>query len=115
MVNSPERMQPAQPEQVVQQVPETVDVAESLAEQGVSAMPSQFTAQVTDDQGNSLIHTPADQPVITISVPADAQTLENKTHKGSIDDSATWNTFYWFRMIQKAFHFGWRVVVGSDK
>lgn len=65
-------------------------------------VPTQFKAQVADDQGNNLIQTPHNQKV-TIQVPAESKELLDQTSKtGSKEDSKTWWAATWIRTILKA-------------
>lgn len=93
-------------------VPERPEFPEEIEQSGVSAPPTQFTAQVTDDTGQNLV-TPTDpQPVnsVSVQIPADQQQLSVYA-QGDQDDSKTWNAFFWLRIIKKALKKGWRVVV----
>jgi len=76
----------------------------------VQQVPSKFTAQVTDDQGQPLIQTPQTQ---TITVPATQQQLDDWS-KGSPTNALTWFAVFWIRMVKKAFYFGWRLVSGNE-
>ncbi|OGM26779.1 hypothetical protein A3A76_00785 [Candidatus Woesebacteria bacterium RIFCSPLOWO2_01_FULL_39_23] len=75
---------------------------------GVKTRRDDFTAQVTDDSGKPLIRTPKTQQV-TIQIPA-SQTQLTAWTKGSADDALTWFAVFWIRLIQKAVHFGWRMI-----
>ena len=79
--------------------------------QVVQAIPTRFSAQVTGQDGGNLIQTPQTQAV-TIQIPTDDDSLK-KLSKGSIGDAITCFALFWLRMIKKALHFGWRVVVRS--
>lgn len=50
-----------------------------------------------------------DSNVITITVPATPQQLEDWA-KGPPDNALTWLSFYWIRMIKKALFHGYRVM-----
>jgi hypothetical protein len=105
MVATPEK----EPQQAPEGVKEVVDVPEippHVEKGGVSVTPSQFTAQVSDDQGQPLIKP---TPTRTIDPPAAEEQLE-KQSKGSPASSATWLATFWRRMIKKARHFGWKIV-----
>jgi hypothetical protein len=93
----------------VKEVPETPEVPTHLEQTGLSARPTQVTAQVNDDKGVPLIQTPANQ-VVSITIPANQQQLADWS-KGSPSDSLTWFAVFWLRMIRKAIHFGWRMIV----
>lgn len=111
MAESKEREKPLVPE--VEQRPEDMpEVSRELEKAGVRTTKSQFTAQVTDDQGKQLTQSPATQ-VVTIQIPAAQAQLEDWSH-GSPANSLTWFATFWLRLIKKALHFGWRVVTGSN-
>ncbi len=109
MAVTPEREpKPAVPEEVTER---PVEVPPEVERAGAQAVPTQFTAQVTDDAGQQLIQAPATQ-VITIQIPAAQSQLEDWSH-GSPADSLTWFALFWLRMIKKALHFGWRIITGG--
>ncbi len=95
-------------EQGVEEIPQTPEIPPEIERVGVTPTQSQFTAQVSDDQGNPLLQT--SQSNVTITLPTDHESLE-KLSKGSISDALTWMSAYFLRMIKKAVHFGWKVVV----
>lgn len=96
-------------EQIIKRRPEEVSIPPEVErKEGVTPIPSQFKAQVTDDSGRPLITTPATKTV-TIQIPADQTTLVN-WKKGKVTDSITWLANFWLRIIKKAAHFGWRLV-----
>ncbi len=108
MPSAPEREPvPKQPEGI-KEVPETPEVSPAVERAGVKTTPSQVTAQVTDDQGQQLIQTPANKTT-TITIPTDQDQL-SVWAKGPPASSLTWLGAFWTRMIKKAFHFGWKVV-----
>lgn len=80
---------------------------------GAQVVQKNFTAQVTDNQGQPVIQTPPTQ-VITIQPPADPQTLTTQA-KGDTSSASTWNKASWLRVIKKALHFGWRIVSGKSE
>lgn len=82
-------------------------------EGGIQTHPTQFTQQVTDDQGNQIIQTPATQQV-SITIPSD-QTQLTTWSKGSIVDSLTWFALYWLRMLKKAAFYGWKVLISGGE
>lgn len=63
--------------------------------------------------GQQAIQTPQDQ-TITITLPSDPQVLMQQTKKGNIVDALTWFAAYWLRMVKKAAHFGWKVIVKTQ-
>ena len=97
----------------VQFVPETPEIPAHIEKGGVSATPTQVTAQVVDDTGQPLIKTPSNQ-TFTITLPADDTQLK-KWSKGNIVDALTWFALFWLRAVKKATHFGWKVISGSSK
>lgn len=97
----------------ITQTPEVVEIPPELEKAGVVPHPTSFTAKVTDDKGTNLVQ-PQGSGVGTITIPSDQQTLAAAS-KGSITDSITWFALFWLRMIKKALHFGWRVLVGEKK
>lgn len=110
MTTTPEIEKPQdQPQEgVIKEVPETPEVPQALQEQGVTATPTQITAQVSDDTGAPMMQTPMTK-VITITIPTTQQQLADWS-KGSPSDSLTWFAMFWLRMIRKAIHYGWRVI-----
>jgi hypothetical protein len=116
MTVSPEVEKPqVQPQEgVVKEIPDTPEVPSHLEQHGVTARPTQITAQVSDDAGAPLIQAPATQ-VVTITIPTTQQQLADWS-KGSPSDSLTWLAMFWLRMIRKAVHFGWKVITkGGQK
>jgi hypothetical protein len=112
MAASPERetISPA-PEGVVERPTEIPPDVERVT--GVRRKPSDFTAQVTDDNGKQLIKSPATQTV-TVKLPATQDKL-SEWAKGSASDALTWFANFWLRIIKKAAHFGWKVVTRGKK
>ena len=92
----------------VEEIPQTPEIPPEIERAGVTTTQSQFTAQVSDDQGQPLIQN--SQSNVTITLPADHDRL-TKLSKGSVSDAITWMSAYFLRMIKKAIHFGWKVVV----
>jgi len=74
----------------------------------VQQIPSQFTAQVSDDSGKPLIQTPQTKTV-TIQIPATQKQLEEWS-KGDSENAITWFAVFWIRLIKKGLHFGWRMI-----
>jgi len=68
---------------------------------------TQFTKQVTDDNGKPLIQTPESKE-ITIELPASQDRLK-KVAKGPAADSLTWFAAFWMRIFKKAVHFNWKI------
>jgi hypothetical protein len=105
-----DKEQLAAPE-IVSEIPEQVEITPGMVSQGVQPTQTQFTAQVTDDQGRQIIQTPETQTV-TIRIPNQKEILEQEV-KGSPYDSKTWGAMYFLRVIKKALHFGWKIVFGE--
>lgn len=92
--------------------PEAPKISENLTQEtGVEKVETAFTANIKDDRGQPLIQTPQTQ-VVTVSVPTNQVAL-TQTAKGSKSKSITWWALFWLRAIQKAIHFGKRVVFGT--
>lgn len=92
----------------IEDIPEEIE-----AHEGVKRTVSQFNAKVSDDSGNNLIQSQANQNV-TISIPQDDQVL-NAQSKGSADDSSTWLAVFFRRLIKKAILYGWKIIRGENK
>jgi len=107
MAITPEQEKPSQIPEGVREVPETPEIPPHIEKGGVKAVPTQVTAQVTDDKGQPLIQTPATKTV-SITIPADKTTLSGWA-KGEPTSSLTWFANFWLRMIKKALHFGWKI------
>ncbi|MBN1169376.1 hypothetical protein JXA63_05830 [Candidatus Woesebacteria bacterium] len=99
---------PKTPEQVKERQEEFI-VPEKIQDIGLKTTRSQVTAQVTDDDDNQLISTPTRK--VTVTLPADKDVIEEWT-KGDKAKSSTWLGYFWVRIIKKALHFGWDLVVG---
>ncbi|OGM11775.1 hypothetical protein A2Z22_04365 [Candidatus Woesebacteria bacterium RBG_16_34_12] len=110
MVITPERKEL---EDIIKTRPEDVSIPEHIEKkEGIVPRQAQFTAQVTDDQGQPLIQTPQAK-TITIQLPADQVQLAALA-KGSPSKALTWFAQFWLRLIKKAIHFGWKIVKGSN-
>ena len=109
MVSTPERISEAPSPEGVIEVPETPESTPEMEEAGVTIVPPQVTAQVTDDDsGQPLIQTPATKTV-TVQIPTDPAKLDDWA-KGSPANALTWFATFWLRMIKKAMHFGWKII-----
>ncbi len=103
----------------ISHVPESLTVTESMTESGIEAVPSQPSQTPVPDPTQSGVApvavVPSDMatPAPTFTVPADQTVFQTYT-KGNISDSKTWFGYYWIRMIKKALHLGWRVVIGQQ-
>lgn len=91
----------------IQERAEEFIVPETLQSTGVKVVQKNFTAQVKNDSGKTVIQTPPTQ-VISVKAPASQQTLTSWA-KGSITNSVTWLGMFWLRIIKKALFFGWKV------
>ena len=65
----------------------------------VTPVPTQFTAQVNDAQGQPMITTPANQKV-NIELPRPAEVLEENS-KGDVGEALTWWARLWLRLFKK--------------
>jgi hypothetical protein len=92
--------------EVVDEFPETIQQI-----QGAKVIQKTFKAQVNDDKGMPIIQTPPTQVITTIQPPADIETL-TKQAKGDTASGSTWLAKLWLRIIQKALHFGWKILSG---
>ena len=96
-------------EQIAKEIPDTDEVSGEMVQAGIKPTQTQFTAKVTDDTGKPMITSPATQNV-TVTIPAAPTQLLNWS-KGSPAESITWFASFWLRVIKKALHFGWKVVM----
>lgn len=102
---------PIKPEQKIEEHQEEFVVPEKIQDVGVKTTRTQATTQVNDDDDdNQIIKTPTRQ--VTVTLPAQQETIEHWA-KGDTKQSSTWLGFFWVRIIKKALHFGWKLVVGS--
>lgn len=101
---------------VVTERPETPEIPVPLArESGIEKVETSFPATAKDAQGPPIIQTPQTQQV-TIAVPAPSkEALEQIRKTANKDETPFGNALYWIRAIQKAFHFGKRILFGSPK
>lgn len=80
-----------------------------VREEATTLTPSQITQQADDATQQQPVQDDTATPVITITVPATTQQLEDWA-KGPAENTLTWIAFYWIRMIKKAILHGWRVI-----
>ncbi len=93
----------------IQEVVTDVNLPQSIErKEGVQSIPSNFTAQVSQG-GQPLVQNQATP--VTITLPADEQTLAQKVKSGNIVDAATWFFAFWLRAFKKAVHVGANIVV----
>lgn len=109
MSGTPEIPQPQVPESITE-IPDTPEIPQPLQEE-VKTVPTQVTAQVTDDKGNPLMQSPVNTNV-TITLPKTQPQLAALS-KGPVNDSITWFAAFWIRLIKKAIHFGWLILQGG--
>ena len=95
------------------EIPVTVENKGVVNPNLVTAIPSQFTAQVTDDKGRPLIQTPA-QESVPIEIPGTKESL-TAFSKGTPDEAISWFGAIWLRMFKKALYFGRRVIFGGER
>lgn len=91
--------------------PEQIEVPEHIEKAGVQPTQTQFQQRVQDDDGTDLVQSPAIS-VPTIEIPNSEAELEQMSKKKPTEAS-TWFGIYWLRMIRKALHYGWKVVLGN--
>ncbi len=105
MVATPEK-EPLEAPEGVKDVVDVPEIPPHIEKSGVSVTPTQFTAQVSDDNGQPVIKP---TPTRTIDPPTSEKQLEDLS-KGSPTASVTWLAAFWIRVIKKARHFGWKIV-----
>lgn len=93
--------------------PEEVSPLTIERKEVVTPIPSQFKAQVTDDNGNPIISTPQTQKADIIIPELSKEVLEDRA-KGNTEESSVWSASYWFRIFKKAVYFGWKVLFDRD-
>jgi hypothetical protein len=114
MSNSPESIKPsAEKESVSETVDQETTNNQEMPEvhepQGsITETPSH--SQQTQQQPVQQVVTKVPTQTITISIPATPTQLLDWS-KGAPSESLTWFALFWLRMIKKAVHYGWRVVV----
>ncbi len=74
---------------------------------GIRTVETVFKARVKD-KGKHLIQTPVTKK-IKIKLPAGQATVSTWS-KGNPVNSLTWLGAFWVRMIEKAKHFGWKIL-----
>ncbi len=109
-MTSPETKEVPKKTEGIKESQEEFIIPEKIQDVGVKTTRTQVTAQVTDDDDEDLITTPVRK--VTVTLPTQQDTIEHWT-KGEAADSSTWLGYYWVRIIKKAFHFGWNVVIGE--
>lgn len=75
----------------------------------VTPIPSQFKAQVTDDNGNPIISTPQTTKADIVIPEVSKEVLDEKV-KGNTEEASVWSAAYWIRIFKKAIYFGWKVL-----
>lgn len=79
----------------------------------VTPIPSQFKAQVTDDNGNPIISTPQTQKA-DIVIPEVSKEVLEVMAKGNTEEASVWSATYWIRIFKKAIYFGWKVLFDAN-
>ncbi|MFZ3301657.1 MAG: hypothetical protein WA152_03030 [Microgenomates group bacterium] len=79
----------------------------------VTPIPSQFKAQVTDDNGNPIISTPQTEKADIIIPEISREVLDVKA-KGDVGEASVWSAAYWIRIFKKALYFGWKVLFDAS-
>jgi len=97
----------------IEEIETTPEVPPELQKVGVTPVPQNVTAQVSDDAGQPLIQTQQTQTT-TITIPYTPEKLEEQS-KGSPHDAKTWSGSFWLRIIKKAIHLGRNIIVGGQK
>ncbi|GEM_PF-6352432 len=98
----------------IQFTPETVDVTESMAEQGITPRPAQAQS-ITDDKRTIAKTTDPVanmDPAKIVVVPADEKTAKSWS-KGSDSEARTWSGVAILRAIHMALKRGFQAVVGK--
>jgi hypothetical protein len=75
----------------------------------VTPVPTQFKAQVTDDNGNPIISTPQTTKADIVIPEVSREVLDGKA-KGDVGEASVWSAGYWVRIFRKALFFGWKVL-----
>ena len=93
----------------LEEIPEGISPLVIEKKEVIRPTQTQFSQQVSDDQGKPLIQTPGTKEVV-IELPAEPERLK-KVSKGKISDSLTWFAAFWLRIFRKAkaTHFNWKV------
>jgi hypothetical protein len=107
MANVVEKEPISPPESGVSVLPESLPEQLEKVAPGVQVVQTQFTKQVSDDNGKPLITTPQTKKVV-IEIPEPEEVLLQES-KGDVEESKTWFAKFWLRMIEKARLFGWQI------
>jgi hypothetical protein len=75
----------------------------------VTPVPTQFKAQVSDDDGNKVITTPQTAKIDIVIPEIDRETLEVRI-KGDTETPSVWSAAYWIRIIKKSIYYGWKFI-----
>ena len=92
--------------------PDEVSALNIERKEVITPVPTQFKAQVTDNQGNPIISTSQTTKADIVIPEVNKETLEVKI-KGDTEESSVWSAGYWLRIFKKAIYFGWKVVFGK--
>lgn len=79
----------------------------------VTPVPTQFKAQVTDDNGSPIISTPQTEKA-DIVIPAVSKEVLEEKEKGNTEEGSVWSAAYWIRIFKKTVYFGWKVLFDKD-
>jgi hypothetical protein len=94
---------------VQEQAPRPESYLERLEKHNVQIRPDDVQQPVVGDQGQILAQ-PIPSNIPTITIPANQQQIMEWA-KGPDDKAITWLSRYWIRMIKKAVHYGWRLIM----
>src|SRR3990170_5529618 len=105
-IQKPEPIIPQPAEKVEPEKPETVpEMGETVAKPQVIQTPP----SATDDAGGASIQT-VKAKAVTVTLPASIQQLDDWS-KGDPQNALTWFAAFWLRLIKRAIHFGWKIVM----
>lgn len=97
--------------ETVTQRPEAPEIPEELARKtGIEKVETSFPATARDAQGPPLVQTP--QQPVSVQVPAPSLAALEEAKKGPKESTSPWNALFWIRAIQKAIHFGKKIIFG---
>lgn len=102
-----------EPRPQVTEIPQVPEIPPAIEKGGVSAVPTQISNPIRNDNGQILMQTPS-APAVSIQLPQPQQNLLVWS-KGDVSSSLTWFSVFWIRMVKKAVHFGWKIITGSSK
>lgn len=94
---------------VQEQSPRPETYLEKLEKHNVQVRADDFTQHVVGDNGQQLTQA-IPSAIPTITIPATQEQLLEWS-KGADDKAITWLSRYWIRLIKKAVHYGWNLVM----